>query len=137
MHCLMVGMRSTHLFSVIAVGLATGCVIHTSEPASSTYTTGADIRGSSAVRRIADARCDRAAACDDVGTGRKWANRDACLREMSRDARSTLDDKSCERNGIDESRLNTCIKDIRSERCGNPFDSIERGASCRRAELCK
>jgi len=130
-------MRLSHLFCVAAVGLATGCIIHTNEPASSTHTTGAGIRGSNAVRRIADARCDRAAACDDVGSGRKYENRDACLRDMSRDARNTVDDKVCERNGIDESRLNVCIKDIRSERCGNPFDSIERASSCRRGELCK
>lgn len=130
-------MRLSHLVSVAAVALATGCIIHTNEPASNgTRTTSAEYRGVHAVRRIAEARCDRAQACNDVGSGHKYADRDACVRDMSRDARKTLDDEACEKKGIDERRLNECIKDIRNEACDNPFDSIERAAACRRGELC-
>ena len=129
-------MRSSHLLSIFAVALVAGCVVHTNEPASRTSTTGAGIQGSNAVRRIADARCDREVGCNNIGDGHRFDSRDACIREMRRDTRDALDDKACE-GGIDEARLNECIRDIRGERCGNPFDSINRAASCRRAELCR
>lgn len=130
-------MRTSHALSLLAVGLVTGCIIHTNEPASRTSTTSANIGPSNAVRRIADARCDRAASCNDIGgRDKKFDSRADCVREMRRDANDKLDEKECA-SGIDEGRLNECVREIRSERCGNPFDSIERAASCRRAELCR
>jgi len=34
-------------------------------------------------------------------------------------------------------RLDSCLDQIRTERCGNPIDHIERIAACRKAMLCK
>jgi len=131
-------MRISNALSLAAVGLVTGCIIHTTEPAPSRTTTTSARTGTmtSSAARIADARCDRAAYCNDIGAGHHYEDRASCNREARRDAEDKLDHKDCAA-GVDEARLNECVREIRNARCGNPIDSIEKSAACRRSELCR
>ncbi len=89
----------------------------------------------SAIQRITDARCDREVACNNVGAGKSYGTRQACTNELGHDKRADLRAEECPR-GISEPDLNDCLADIKSEKCGNPLDSISRLAACRKAKLC-
>jgi Family of unknown function (DUF6184) len=122
-------------FTVIAT-IALGCQRGQERPATTTTTTAAaPLNLDVAAMRLTSARCERESACNNVGTGRKFVDLDACTRELGRDARETLRTEECPR-GVNESRLSKCLSDVRGERCGNPLDAIGRLISCRRAELC-
>ena len=88
-----------------------------------------------AVMRLTNARCDREVACENVGSERAFVDRDACARELGHDAYVNLGPRLCP-GGVDDSKLATCLADVRTERCNNPIDTIERLLSCRRRELC-
>ena len=121
-------------FTVVLV-TALGCQRGEERPAIATTTAAVPLSNDTAVMRLTSARCDREVACNSVGTGRKFADRDACTRELGHDAQATLRAEECPR-GIDDSKLSTCLSDVRSERCANPLDTIDRLLSCRRAPLC-
>jgi hypothetical protein len=104
-----------------------------SQPATTT-TTGAQVANEDAIQRIADARCNREEACNNIGSGKQYDNRDACTRELSHNARADLRPENC--GALDPNRLDQCLKDIRDEKCGNPLDKVVRLASCRQHELC-
>jgi Family of unknown function (DUF6184) len=88
-----------------------------------------------AIERITTARCDREVACNNVGAGKSYGTREACTNELGHDKRADLRAEECPR-GISEPDLNDCLADIRSEKCGNPLDSISRLAACRKGKLC-
>ncbi len=99
-------------------------------------TTAARITGNEdAVSRITAARCDREVACNNVGSGKSYATREACTTELGHDKRADLRAEECPR-GISSPDLADCLTDIKSEKCGNPLDSISRLAACRKGKLC-
>jgi len=89
----------------------------------------------SAVRSIADARCDREARCKNIGADAKFASRNACLERVKEDWAADLNAHECP-HGVREVELDECLQDIRDEECGNPFDSLDRLFSCGTAEIC-
>ena len=99
-------------------------------------TTGAVVRNGQAVNEIVQARCNREVACNNIGQGQKYEDFNACTREIGHDTQVSLRDQRCP-NGILESRLSSCLDQISTERCGNPLDTIERLAACRKGMLCK
>jgi len=99
-------------------------------------TTGAAVQNDQAVRSITEARCNREVACNNVGQGQKYEDFNACTREIGHDTGVTLRDQKCP-NGILQSRLSSCLDQISTERCGNPLDTVERLAACRKGMLCK
>ena len=101
-----------------------------------TRTTSARITSTeSAVERITAARCDREQACDNVGAHKSYETRATCEQELGNDKRADLSAAECPR-GISEPDLNDCLHGIRTERCGNPLDSLSRLAVCRKGKLC-
>ena len=116
------------VLSVVAFGCKGG-----REPAATTTTTAA-VSNDDAITRLTTARCEREAACNNIGPGKKHADRDACMREASQNSRGTLRADQCPQ--IDESKLTNCLNDIRNERCGNPLDSLDTITSCTRGKIC-
>jgi len=102
------------------------------EPAVTT-TTGA-LSHDDAIMRIATARCEREASCNNVGAGEKYADRETCMREAGQNARGTIRADQCAR--LDEGKLSACVNDIKNERCGNPLDTLDMLTSCTRNKLC-
>lgn len=88
-----------------------------------------------AIQRITTARCERELACNNIGAGKSYSTREACTNELGHDKRADIRAEECPR-GISEPDLNDCLADIRSEKCGNPLDSISRLAACRKGKLC-
>jgi hypothetical protein len=126
----------TVLFIGAALALTGACSRRSAEPAgSATTTAGLVVPPDDAISRVTNSRCDREAACNNVGAGKKFADRDACNRELSHNTHPELRSEQCPR-GIDENRLQTCLSEIQDERCGNPIDTIDRMANCRRGKLC-
>ena len=121
--------------SVVLV-VAVGCEPREQSPGATTTTAATPVSNDTAVMRLTSARCERELACNNIGAGRKFADRDACTREVGHNAQAVLREEACPR-GVDDRRLSTCLGDVRGQRCGNPLDAIDRLLSCRRAELCR
>lgn len=123
-------------FGVVAIG---GCKESMSvTPASSTSTTSAAVvDNSQAINSITYARCSRENSCNNIGAdNKKYPSFDACTKELQHDTGITLRADACSQ-GVLGDRLDGCLNDIRTERCGNPLDTIERIGSCRKGMLCK
>jgi hypothetical protein len=90
---------------------------------------------SSAVAKIASARCEREVKCNNVGSKEKYSTRADCVTRMQDDKRDAVNEKDCP-GGIDRKQLNACLSAIRDEACGNPLDSISRLVSCRSGSIC-
>ena len=88
-----------------------------------------------AIQRVTNARCDREVACNNIGGGKSYSTREACMNELGHDKAADLRAEECPR-GISEPDLHDCLTDIKSEKCGNPLDSISRIAACRKGKLC-
>ena len=90
-----------------------------------------------AIDALVKARCDRENACNNIGANdKRYDSYDACEREVRHDTAITLRPEKCS-NGIISDRLDSCLEQIRTDRCGNPLDHVERIAVCRKAMLCK
>jgi hypothetical protein len=90
---------------------------------------------SSAVNDVADARCDFEQRCDHIGAGQSFDDREACETKMHGSIADELNTKDCP-NGVADSKLSACLSQLRSEKCGDPMDSMSRWAACRQGELC-
>ena len=101
-----------------------------------TVTSAAAVDNDQAVHDITQARCNRSMACNDIGDRKSYADFAACTREIGRDTGITLRNQKCP-NGILTDRLSSCLDQINTERCGNPLDTLERVAACRKGMLCK
>ena len=109
---------------------------HEDAPAKSANTTGAFATGNQdAVKRLTEARCERAKACNQLGEKQKYADEAACKRESHHDLEADLRSGECP-GGIREQKLANCIQEIQNEKCGNPFDKISRLTTCRTGALC-
>ena len=117
---------------LVAAAVALGCGRDRTEPAT-TMTTGA-VSNDDAIMRIASARCDREVSCNNLGQGKKFADREACMREGQQNARGTLRADQCP--NIDQGKLSQCVNDIKNQRCENPIDAIDTITSCTRGNIC-
>ena len=115
---------------VVVSAVTFGCK-ERQEPATTT-TTGA-VSHDDAIMRLTTARCEREAACNNLGSGKKYADREACMSEAGQSARGTLRADQCAM--IDQSKLSSCLNDIKNERCSNPIDSLDSMTSCTRGKI--
>ena len=90
---------------------------------------------SSAVGRIAVARCDREVHCNHVGAKERYPSRAECITKWESDQRDDLNRAECPA-GIDERELESCLDAVRTESCSNPLEAIERLNACRTGKLC-
>lgn len=130
----------TSIVLVLAAGFAAACAPNPRQPDSAVSTTTitsatVPVSADRAVNRVAEARCDRELACDNIGSGHHWESREACLLDLKKDLREKLGSRECA-NGVDRDRLNACLKESRTEQCGNPVDGVERASACGTSELC-
>jgi hypothetical protein len=88
-----------------------------------------------AVRSITSARCERESRCENVGSGKRWASMGECEEKTKADWRDDLNKYECPR-GIVQVELDECLRDIREEGCGNPFDTIARAVQCNASDIC-
>ena len=131
-------MRSIIGLSVLGLAVALTAACGRGEikgPDAPTMTSAHVVTNEHAINRITAARCDRDMACNNIGAGKKFETREACTNELGHDKAADIRAEECPR-GISEPDLNDCLADIRSEKCGNPLDSISRRAACRKAKLC-
>jgi hypothetical protein len=129
--------------SLSALLAATGCEKKTTPadrergemvPASGERTGVSENR--SAVDSITFARCEREQRCNNVGSGKKYDSRDACVTSVRSDWQSELNSLECPK-GIDQSKLDVCLERLRTDGCANPVETLGRVAACRQAELCR
>ena len=99
---------------------------------------GAERTGSlkAASESIAQGRCEREMRCNNVGAGKKFETKDACVSKLRKENQDDLNPKDCP-GGIDQKALQDCMKSIRTDDCNNPFDELGRMTACRKGELCR
>ncbi len=118
---------------------AAACDNAASEATSRTHVTSAQRAtppvDPASINAIALARCDREQRCDNIGARKKFSNRDACLNEVRSKGDNNLTTSACP-SGIDTARLQTCLDEVRIERCDNPLDTLGRLSACRIDSLC-
>ena len=103
-----------------------------------TTVTGANVgrvSNESAIERIVAARCEREAACNNVGADKRFGDRSVCTQKVRADMRDDLSANDCPR-GIDAKELGECLSSIKKEDCNNPIDTIGRLAACRTSDMC-
>lgn len=125
----------------VTLTLGAGLVLHAvscareTEPIATTVLTAArPLMNDDAAFRLTRARCDRADACGHVGPGQRFADGDACVRELWPSARAHLAPTACPR-GVDAAELRECLDDVGAQRCESVFDPNALPA-CARLELC-
>ncbi|MFT3923605.1 MAG: DUF6184 family natural product biosynthesis lipoprotein [Myxococcales bacterium] len=96
---------------------------------------GSGISNSLAVRSIADARCEREARCGNIGADQDYADKDICEEKIRAEWNDDLNKYECP-NGVVQAELDECLRDIKQEDCGNPFDSLARMISCNSGDIC-
>jgi hypothetical protein len=90
----------------------------------------------SIVDRLANARCDREQACNNVGDGRKYASRHVCVEQLHGSLSNDLNSYQCP-SGIDGRAVDQCLSAIGNEECGaHPVEAITRIDKCRSAAMC-
>jgi hypothetical protein len=89
----------------------------------------------SAIRSIANARCEREQRCGNIGVDLKFATRDACLERVRAEWGDELNARECP-GGVRDEELDECLEDVKGEDCGSPLDSLQRMLSCGTAEIC-
>ncbi len=97
--------------------------------------TTAKIENTVARDRIAEARCDLEMRCGNVGAGKQYMDRGACLAQIKQDWKDELNFKDCPA-GLNNEELSECLGEIRNTQCGNPLDTLERVVECRSKSLC-
>jgi hypothetical protein len=84
---------------------------------------------------IADARCDRAEECSEIGAGRKYATRAVCDQLILPRTSSELSSTSCA-HGVDHDAVSRCVTAINRERCATHLETVSRIVDCRADRLC-
>lgn len=99
---------------------------HTMTPASGTRP---------AAEQLAQARCERERTCGNIGNDKTYSSSQDCLARVQSDWRDDLNARDCP-GGINQHELDECMSQIRSEACGNPFDTLARIAECTSGQIC-
>jgi hypothetical protein len=89
------------------------------------------------VDRLCTARCEREALCDNVGDGRAYASRSACIERVRGRIATEVKPQSCG-NGVDGAELERCAAAVEFERCDRALDdeTLAGMDRCRTPALC-
>lgn len=96
---------------------------------------GSGLSTGSAVRSIARARCDRERRCENIGNDKKYVSEGACEEKIRADWSGDLNKYECPQ-GVVHAKLEECLSEVRSEDCGNPFDTLARMTQCNASDIC-
>ena len=88
-----------------------------------------------ALTNIASARCDHEQRCNNIGTGRRYQNVQACRTVVRNTFAEDLNPRDCA--SVDHHELSECMEEIRGEACNNPLDTLQRLAACRTSDMCR
>lgn len=88
----------------------------------------------SAIEGIATARCELLAKCNNVGPRLVYETKIACLDD-NRKAKADLRSALCA-GGVDQTRLDACLVEIRAEQCGNLSATVAKMTKCSTDALC-
>jgi hypothetical protein len=97
---------------------------------------GSGLSTNSAVRAIAKARCERETRCNNVGADKDYASAGACEEKIRADWAGDLNKYQCP-GGTNKAELDECLAGVRSEDCGNPFDTLASIAQCDSSDICE
>jgi hypothetical protein len=111
------------------------CASNPPPPSSPGVTSAQRVETSTAVSRLVDAQCRHADACNEIGGNRTYATKDACLSEARGKAENNLRTADCPR-GVDSTRLNACITEIKAEACSGVGSGFSRSMACGTGTLC-
>ena len=85
---------------------------------------------------LARARCDREQTCNNVGDGRTYASRQACVDQFRGGVANDLNAHQCP-GGINANAVEECLSAIGNEECGaHPMEAMVRMDKCRSGALC-
>lgn len=87
-----------------------------------------------ATSRISGARCARWERCRSIGLGSRYVDRNTCLNDQTVITRKEL--APCDR-GVDEQRLEACVRAIGFNDCEEPTAYIGPLPACESASLCR
>ncbi len=90
---------------------------------------------SATVGRIATTRCDREQACNNIGGGKTYVTRDACMDQMQGNIANELNSYNCP-SGLNAQQVDGCLAAIHEEKCDHPLDTLSRLEKCRTGALC-
>jgi len=96
---------------------------------------GSGMKAHHALHQISRARCEREEHCGNIGGGKDYASMGACEEKIRADWSGDLNKYECP-HGIVKSALDKCLADVRTEECGNPFDTLSRVVSCNASDIC-
>jgi len=85
-----------------------------------------------AIRDVAEATCDHERACLKVGPNNAWSSYEACVQTTH----ARLAYWSCGTSSVRQTRLSSCIDDIRADPCTSTRASSLSVPSCMPEELC-
>ena len=86
------------------------------------------------IERIAEARCNREVACNNIGNGKKWSDENACKREVHQNLHGDLRQSEC--HNLLQDKVTACLDAIKGEKCDSALD-LNRITTCRKGNLCK
>ena len=92
-------------------------------------------RARTAAEQIARARCEREQQCGNIGADKSFSSAQDCLVRIQSDWKDDLNARECP-GGINQKELNECVMQVRTEACGNPFDTLARITECTSAQIC-
>ncbi|MFO0614950.1 MAG: DUF6184 family natural product biosynthesis lipoprotein [Polyangiaceae bacterium] len=115
------------------------CMEHSDPPRSAAATTAPRTTAAAAVEKIAAARCEREARCQNVSAQEGPQDAKACQTSIKRDLDQDFgEDKDC-RNGVNVQDLDECLAKIRGQECGALgaiTEGAQRSMACSTMDLC-
>ncbi|MBN9160012.1 MAG: hypothetical protein BGO98_32275 [Myxococcales bacterium 68-20] len=87
------------------------------------------------VPRVAQAQCDRARSCGQIGSGKTWSSLASCMDTERPLAREALAQLGCP-DGYDSTAVASCLSAIRLAACDKRTDGLGSVAECAPHALC-
>jgi len=88
-----------------------------------------------AIDRAADAACDKADACGEIGQGLTYASRNACMIDYRATFQNQWTPGRCEEN-INQDGFDQCVNRIEIMQCGNILDMANVLLNCGANSVC-
>lgn len=90
---------------------------------------------SHAVNAAVDNTCDRYAACGEIGTDKKYVNRNDCEVEERENWNDRWPVADCD-GRIHGDNLQFCLDAIDTTSCDNFFDQLSTLSKCQKSDVC-
>ena len=85
---------------------------------------------------MAIANCDRELSCENIGSGRRYENRDLCISTFEIQKFDELRLPRC-LLGVDYVQLELCRREIKTADCSSPLYTLDALGACRSSKLCR